>query len=74
MTRISRPQETFSVECAAILRESAAAICVRLQIVGAKPGHFEEMWFPLSQTFEIHRGDPPRLVVSAWIAKQKGLI
>lgn len=34
----------------------------------------QQDWFPLSQVLEIH-GDPhAEIVVSAWIAKKKGLI
>lgn len=30
-------------------------------------------WMPLSQVHEIHRTTPASIVVSEWIAKQKGL-
>lgn len=40
--------------------------------------HDEALWFPLSQVHQIHREFPSfgydRLVVSAWIAKKKGVI
>lgn len=34
----------------------------------------EEVWLPLSQVLEIHGDLHAELVVTAWIAKQKGLI
>ena len=34
----------------------------------------EDVWIPFSQIEEIHRdGNRARVVMSAWIAKQKGL-
>ena len=33
----------------------------------------EEYWIPLSQVEEIHRAEG-RIVMSAWIAKQKGFL
>ena len=37
------------------------------------PGRTEEWWFPLSQVKERHHVEG-RIVVTAWIAKKKGLI
>jgi len=36
----------------------------------------DEVWIPLSQIDEIHRDELPfpQLVVTRWIAKQKGLV
>lgn len=53
-----------------IQRETDAAILLELE-------DGEDVWFPLSQVDEIHhRGhydELDRLVVSKWIARQKGL-
>lgn len=74
--RLSQSNETFVVK-GHISRETEKAILVK-QI--EKPdGKVEDEWFPFSQVREIHRdGSPldpePHLVVTRWIAEQKGLI
>jgi hypothetical protein len=53
-----------------------------IQIAPIDPDTGDEdaaIWIPISQTKEIHKGSvmngkPDRLVVTAWIAKQKGLV
>lgn len=53
--------------------ETDRAICVYVQVPGAKAGIIEKFWFPLSQVDSIHRGAiDPYLIVSDWIAQQKG--
>jgi len=34
----------------------------------------EEVWIPMSQVEEIHRSDPPEIVMSEWCAVRKGLL
>lgn len=52
------------------VRETDAAILI------IDPASGEEIWLPLSQVDEIHRdpnGNSGTIVMSDWIAKQKGL-
>lgn len=58
--------ESFEFECR-ILHETDAAI--KVLIIDTD----KELWFPLSAVDEIHREDPARIVVAAWIARAKGL-
>ena len=32
----------------------------------------ELYWIPFSQIHSIHRGEPPHIMITPWIAKQKG--
>lgn len=72
----NRQDERFTVACVAILRESERAVLVEVEAdaYGLIPGEACELWFPLSQVHEIHHSAPPTLVVTPWIAKQKGLL
>ena len=36
--------------------------------------HDEDIWIPLSQVHEIHRTEPPTIVITPWIARKKGMI
>lgn len=33
-----------------------------------------EIWLPLSQVHSVHHTEPPTIVISYWVAKQKGLV
>ena len=63
----------MSVELAVtFLHETAAAICIYDHVSE------EEVWIPLSQVDEIHGrrtdgGGEGTIVISDWIARQKGL-
>lgn len=59
--------ETHKIECN-IVRETDAAILVTAIETG------EQIWIPLSQVEEIHRTRPATIVITRWIAEQKGLI
>lgn len=61
--------EKVRLENVRIGKETEKAMFVTLE-------NGEEMWMPLSQVHEIHRATddkPASIVVSEWIAKQKGL-
>ena len=64
-----RKGEVFEFACT-FLAETAAAVKLTDHASG------EELWIPLSQVEEMHRGKDGTgtIIVSAWIAKQKGLI
>lgn len=59
--------ETYSF-AATLKARTTKAICIIDHATG------EEMWLPLSQVHEIHGEKEVTLVISAWIAKKKGLI
>lgn len=61
-------EPVFTCHPLAFLRETDNAIFINL--------HGEDLWIPLSQVKEIHRGPNGNntLVVTAWIAKKKGLM
>lgn len=63
MTR--RSEELFTLEDCEIKHETAKALLVNF--------NGEEIWLPLSQVSEIHR-DEGKVVMTAWIAKEKGLL
>jgi len=54
-----------AVECT-FIRETANAVLIEVES--------EQMWIPLSQVSEMHKGKVGRIVMSQWIANQKGLI
>ena len=61
--------ETYTLPCA-FIRESEKAVLITDISTG------ENLWIPLSQIKEMHK-DPTgvgRIVMTAWIAKQKDLI
>jgi len=64
---MTHDEPTYQAVCT-FLRESEKAVLIEIQQ--------EEMWIPLSQVREMHK--PPsgegRIVMTAWIAKQKHLI
>ena len=57
---------SVEIECT-IKHETERAMLVVVHATG------EEVWLPLSQVDEIHRESPARVVVSDWIAREKGL-
>ena len=61
--------ELFTLPCL-FKRETPNAVLVLDENTG------EEIWFPISQVDSMHRDNDERgqIIVSAWIAKQKGLI
>jgi hypothetical protein len=74
----NRQQERFRVDCREIIRETDRAVLVYVDYekYGLARGGNCEMWFPLSQVHEIHQAgleSGPYIVVTPWIAKQKGL-
>lgn len=68
--RATTQPEEFEV-LGIIKRETENAVLVEMQF------DKEEIWFPLSQVHSIHREQASlgrdRLLVTPWIAKQKGL-
>jgi hypothetical protein len=61
--------ETFELTCIKKLESNAAVLIY-------DPASDEEVWIPLSQVDEMHfnpRGEGT-IVMTAWIAKKKGLI
>lgn len=72
----NRQDERFVIECVAILRETERAMLVRVDAdtYGLVPGEACELWLPLSQVHEVHHTVPPTVIVTPWIAKQKGLL
>jgi hypothetical protein len=67
---MSRRDELYEIEHCTIMAETDQAIKVALS-------DGETMWLPLSQVEEIHRSkqlNEDRLVVTRWIARQKGLV
>jgi hypothetical protein len=50
------------------VRESSAAILWKIESDTEEP---KDVWFPFSQVTEIH---PDSIVVTLWIATQKGLV
>ena len=70
-------KDTVSIDCD-IKHETDKAILVSHH---TSEGDLEKNWFPLSQVHEIHRKESvsaglftDRIVVSKWIAAQKGVI
>jgi hypothetical protein len=49
-----------------ILKETDAAVLIEID--------GEEYWIPLSQVHSMHHGDTPYIMMTPWIAKQKGLM
>ena len=72
----NRQDERFEVRCVALLRETDRALLVEVDAneYGLIPGEACEIWLPLSQVHEVHRTNPPTVVVTPWIARQKGLL
>jgi hypothetical protein len=67
---MSRRDELYEIQNCTIVSETDLAIKVALS-------DGETMWLPLSQVEEIHRAkqlNEDRLVVTRWIARQKGLV
>jgi hypothetical protein len=58
--------EKVRIKIDMVLNETAKAILI------SKDG--KHLWIPSSQVREIHRTDPPELVMEVWIAKKNGLI
>lgn len=74
----NRQQERFRVDCREIIRETERAVLVYVdpEKYGLMRGGNCEMWFPLSQVHEIHgpgASDGAHIIVTPWIAQQKGL-
>lgn len=65
-----RSQEKFELTGCMVEKETAAALLISIP---TGPGRSDEHWIPLSQIHSIHR-EEGRVVMSAWIAKQKGFI
>lgn len=61
---MSRPNEV-EIECR-FLRETENAVLIEVED--------EQVWIPLSQVSEMHKGSRGSIVMSQWIANQKGLI
>ena len=61
---MSKPSEV-EINCI-FLRETANAVLIEAD--------GEEMWIPLSQVSEMHKGKASKIIMSQWIANQKGLI
>lgn len=61
---MSRPNEV-EIECT-FLRETDNAVLIE---VGD-----DQLWIPLSQVSSMHKGKTGKIVMSQWIANQKGLI
>lgn len=62
-------RETFWIDPCTRMAETDAAVLVELE-------DSDRIWFPLSQVESMHfnsRGEG-KMLVTAWIAKQKGLI
>lgn len=60
-----------------IQRQTAKAICFKMHLPDNEELHETDQWIPLSQIEEIHPGEDSKLdtlVVTAWIAKEKGFI
>lgn len=57
--------ETRTIFVEKILRETDLAVKVLYED--------EELWLPFSQILEIHHEEPIRIVITAWIAKEKGI-
>lgn len=57
--------ETRTIFVEKIIKETDLAIKVLYEE--------EEIWLPFSQILEIHHEDPIRIVITAWIAKEKGI-
>lgn len=63
----NRQAEKFKVCHDGIAAQTDEAICVEIDE--------EQIWFPLSQVHEIcHDPIDMHLIVTAWIAKKKGLL
>ena len=62
---MSRSQEV-EIKCKSI-RETNSAVLIEVD------GH-EQLWIPLSQVSEMRKADDGHIVMSQWIANQKGLI
>ena len=60
-----RQEEKFTLVVAKIGHATPHA-----QLITTEDG--EEVWIPHSQLHEIHKEEPPRVVMTAWIAKKKG--
>lgn len=61
--------DTYEMSCHFVTESEKAVLII-------DPATGEELWIPLSQVEEMHRdknGDG-RIVMTRWIAKQKGLI
>lgn len=64
-----RATELYTAKEVEIIHEGENAILIEV--------HNEKIWIPISQITEIRRypnGSASDIVMSAWIAKQKGLI
>lgn len=60
--------------------ETPAAILLNIPATDIDGNAVDPVWFPLSQVYEIHRtgslikGTLDCIIVTAWIARQKGII
>jgi len=62
-------RDTVVLDDVEIVRETDAAI-----LINTRDGT-DEVWLPMSQVEEIHRnGGRARLVVTAWVARERGLV
>lgn len=57
--------QEVEIECR-FLRETDNAVLIEVE--------GEEHWIPLSQVSEMHKGKAGKIVMTQWIANQKGLI
>ena len=63
---------SFKLIIKEVRHETERAICVSVPVAGAS-GIAEDVWIPISQVDSIHRAsNPPYLMITDWIAKQKG--
>lgn len=67
-TPMTYDEPVFTCHPLAFLRETDSAILINI--------HGEDLWIPLSQVKEIHRGKDGNntLVITSWIAKKKNLM
>lgn len=67
----NKQDERVTVKCEKILNESASGLAIQIVVEDAE----EAIWLPLSQVHEVCRNaQPPYVVVTPFIAKQKGLL
>ena len=76
-----RRDDGYDVSNVEVVRETGRAICVRGAGLSSDPfnlGLEDESWVPLSQLHDRsevrHVGDKGLLVISTWLAKQRGLV
>lgn len=61
---------TYTLRGFTIIRETEKAILIQRDGDGPE----DRMFLPFSQINEIHRGADPTIVMTEWIAREKGLI